>query len=161
MKLRLLFASILAFAVLSIPTFAQTMPKSVPQENQKKPTTRPVLFVDIHGNTKGPDAVSAAFLKPIMDGLLEAYELHGGEAGANESAFELRVFILVKGDQYYVSAILLAHLRGENIRFYAGSATLVTVKETAEADGQHTFAYLADTINEFLDQISASNKSEQ
>lgn len=123
----------------------------VTAQDTKALPPRPVFHIDVHSNVKGPDPVSTVFLKPVIDGLDEVFDIRPNHVPLNEEGFELRVFIVVNDDQYYVSFVLLAKLKNEDIRIYVCSDVLVTTKMNAEVDGQATFNDLAQAIDKFLD----------
>src|SRR6266436_4250405 len=153
MKIRLLFACLLAVAVFSIPTFAQTTGTPVPAQPKIK-VARPVLYIDVQTETKGLDPVSTVLLKSVIAYLNESFDIRGGRAELAAGGFEIRMLILVKDGQYYVSAILLAKIRNEQIRAYVSSSVLITTKDSAEASGQDLFNDIDRSIDAFLTMLN-------
>jgi hypothetical protein len=158
MKIRLLFEAFLAVAILSTPTFAQTTGAPVSAQ-PKVQAVRPVLHLDVQTNVEGPDPISTTFLKPIIDGLNETFELRPNRATIGESGLEVRIFVLAEKDQYFITTVVLAKTKDENLRIYVSSTVLITNKETAEVDGQGIFAVITDNIKAFINEISKTHSA--
>ncbi len=132
----------LALAIAS-PLFAQS---------------KPTLYMDVNTNVKGPDPVAQAFLKPIVDGLTEVFDIKPGTAKKGETSFEVRVFIVNGGvDKDFVTVIVTAKPdKEESFRIYIGSDTVLVTKEHAEADGNETLKDIGGGMTAFIDAMSPS-----
>lgn len=156
----------IAFAVFAVLAFlvglargAQNVVTPTPPPDSQVQVKRPVFHLDVRSNVKDLDPVSTAFLKPVIDGLSKTYDLRPDRALADEGGFELRVSIVNKKHQYFVTAILVAKLRNQSTHYFVFSAIVVLSKDNATTDGEAVFKGIDANIDNFL--ITISQPSEQ
>ena len=157
MKLKI--TSIIALAVLLAvagPLFAQD--KGVQNTNPQVIGQAPAFYIDVQG--KRTD-VADAYLKPVINGLTEAFDVKGGQVPKGNTGFELRVFVITKGDATFVTTILLAQISDKQpVYVLVGSSTTVVDAASADKLGKDTIQHIASAIDVFVDSMS-KDRSEQ